>query len=203
MQRLRRGSRCVPLSEADGGGQDVRRQLYSDKDDREIFTTIQDQLRRIDKQLEDGRAALQHLEMALINVACDDPGAAIGAHLILPLLQERLDSKALDFADRRAVEAEEDIIRMEVSALLHLPAWHHLQPCRPVCMRVSGLQACRPQSCGLRGKGCDMQGACALTHVLQVSAAGPCSIHSLWGIVPPASVPSQCLMLMLACCGRP
>ena len=97
------------------GWQDVRRQLYSDKDDREIFTTIQDQLRRIDKQLEDGRAALQHLEMALINVACDDPGAAIGGHLILPLLQERLDGKALDFADRRAVEAEEDIIRMEVT----------------------------------------------------------------------------------------
>ena len=67
--------------------QDVRRQLYSDKDDREIFSTIQDQLRRIDKLLEDGRAALQHLEMALINVACDDPGAAIGAQLVLPLLQ--------------------------------------------------------------------------------------------------------------------
>lgn len=69
------------------GAQDVRRQLYSDKDDREIFSTIQDQLRRIDKRLEDGRAALQHLEMALINVACDDPGAAIGAQLVLPLLQ--------------------------------------------------------------------------------------------------------------------
>ena len=106
----------------------MRRQLYSDKDDREIFTTIQDQLRRIDKQLEDGRAALQHLEMALINVACDDPGAAIGGHLILPLLQERLDGKALDFADRRAVEAEEDIIRMEVRLLLPScpasPCWH-------------------------------------------------------------------------------
>lgn len=65
----------------------MRRQLYTDKDDREIFSTIQDQLRRIEKRMEDGRAALQHLEMALINVACDDPGAAIGAQLVLPLLQ--------------------------------------------------------------------------------------------------------------------
>ena len=68
----------------------MRRQLYTDKDDREIFSTIQDQLRRIDKRLEDGRAALQPLEMSLINVACDDPGAAIGAQLVLPLLQVRI-----------------------------------------------------------------------------------------------------------------
>lgn len=96
--------------------QEVRRQLYSDKDDRAIFSTIQGQLRNVEKRLEEGRAALQHLEMGLINVACDDPGAAIGAHLALPLLQERLDAQALLFADKRAVEAEEDIIRMEVGA---------------------------------------------------------------------------------------
>ena len=39
------------------------------------------------------------------------------------VLQERLDAKALEFADRRAVEAEEDIIRMEVLPLLHTAAY--------------------------------------------------------------------------------
>lgn len=96
--------------------QEVRRQLYSDKDDLAIYSTIQSQLKLVDKRLADGRAALQHLEMGLINVACDDPGAAIGAHLILPLLQDRLDAQAMKFADKRAVEAEEDIIRMEARA---------------------------------------------------------------------------------------
>ena len=34
-------------------------------------------------------------------MACDDPGAAIGTHLVLPLLRERLDRKALEaFANR-------------------------------------------------------------------------------------------------------
>lgn len=58
---------------------------------------------------------LHHLEAQLINVACDDPGAAIGAQLALPLLQERLDAKAQDFARQKAAQAEEDIIKMEVS----------------------------------------------------------------------------------------
>lgn len=36
----------------------------------------------------EGAAALAHAEMALINVACDDPGATVGLCLVLPLLQQ-------------------------------------------------------------------------------------------------------------------
>ena len=70
---------------------------------------------------------LHHLEAQLINVACDDPGAAIGAQLALPLLQERLDARAQDFARQKAAQAEEDIIKMEVRNWRRL---HDVQSCR-------------------------------------------------------------------------
>ena len=53
--------------------------------------------------------------MFLVNVACNDPGAAIGSSLILPILQERLDNLALEYAAEKAAEAEKAIIRMEVN----------------------------------------------------------------------------------------
>lgn len=93
---------------------DIRRQLYSDEDDRQLYNMIIRELHDVDKRLDDGRAALHHLEMHVINVACDDPGSVIGSQLALPLLQERLDARAIEFAAQRAAEAEEQIIRMEV-----------------------------------------------------------------------------------------
>ena len=107
--------------------QDVRRQLYVDEDDRKFFNWVQSQLKQTEKRLEDGRAVLHHLEAQLINVACDDPGAAIGAQLALPLLQERLDARAQDFARQKAAQAEEDIIKMEVRKCRRL---HEVQSCR-------------------------------------------------------------------------
>lgn len=44
-------------------------------------------MKAIEKKLEDSRVVLQHLEMHLLNTACDDPGATIGMHLALPMLQ--------------------------------------------------------------------------------------------------------------------
>lgn len=41
----------------------------------------------MERRLEEGRVALQHLEVMLLNVGCDDPGTAIGTQLLLPLLQ--------------------------------------------------------------------------------------------------------------------
>ena len=92
----------------------MQKQLYSDKDDRQLFQRIQSQLKWTETRLESGRAVLHHLEAQLINVACDDPGAAIGAQLALPLLQERLDAKAQEYARQKAAQAEEDVIKMEV-----------------------------------------------------------------------------------------
>ena len=94
--------------------QDVRRQLYSMDDDRTFFDWIQKELRAVERRLEDGRAVLAHLEGALINVSCNDPGAVVGQQLALPILQERLDAQARDYAAQRAAAAEEAIIKEEV-----------------------------------------------------------------------------------------
>lgn len=108
--------RCTKPSTPKDGicAQDVRRQLYSMDDDRTFFDWIQKELRTVERRLEDGRAVLAHLEGALINVSCDDPGASIGQQLALPLLQERLDTRARGYAAQRAAAAEEAIIKEEV-----------------------------------------------------------------------------------------
>jgi hypothetical protein len=102
-----------------GGGRqhfhkDVRKQLYHEGDDRNFFNRIKDGLKSVEAQLEEGRVAVQHLELFLLNVACDDPGTVIGSQLLLPLLQDRLDGAALAFKAERAKMAEDEIIAMEV-----------------------------------------------------------------------------------------
>ena len=68
----------------------------------------------MEKRVEENRVALQHLEVHLINTACDDPGATIGTQLAQPLIQEHLDARALQIAAERAKMAESEVIRMEV-----------------------------------------------------------------------------------------
>lgn len=109
--------------------QDVRRQLYGDDDYKNFFEWILDEIKHINKKLEAGSAVLHHLEMFLMNVACNDPGAAIGANLVLPILQDRLDALALEFAAEKAAEAEKAIIKMEVCTA----CFKHLSSCVPVC----------------------------------------------------------------------
>ena len=82
--------------------------------------------------------ALQHLEMQLINVACDDPGAAIGANMALPLLQERLDVCARKHAEEKALLAQEALFHTEVSPISPLSRVSSRPPCPqcPSCGRV-------------------------------------------------------------------
>ncbi|KAK9824008.1 hypothetical protein WJX72_006929 [[Myrmecia] bisecta] len=91
----------------------VRRQLYTQHDSLAFYDWVQHGLGQIGRKLEEGRAALLHLEMHLINRACDDPGAAIGARLALPILQEHLDGKAQGFAAQRAAQAEAELLKLE------------------------------------------------------------------------------------------
>ena len=49
----------------------MRRQLYGEDDDRSFFDSIRQELKATDKKLEEGRAVLHHLEMYLVNVACN------------------------------------------------------------------------------------------------------------------------------------
>eukprot|EP00210_Caulerpa_lentillifera_P004712 g4496.t1 len=92
---------------------DFKKQLYSDLDDQTFFSRIKTELKQVEKRVEDGAVVLQHLEMFLINIACDDPGALIGTSVILPLLQERLEEKAMEYSTQRASEAMDDLLKME------------------------------------------------------------------------------------------
>lgn len=92
----------------------IRRQLYSPSDDISIFEAVQKQLKEIERRLEDGRVAVQHLMAFAINVACDDPGITIGSSIVLPLLQERLDLKGLEWADQKAAAAQDEVMKMEL-----------------------------------------------------------------------------------------
>lgn len=65
-------SALIPLRQT--FSRDFKKQLYSDQDDREFFDRIKSELKQVERRLEDGAVVLQHLEMFLINVACDDPG---------------------------------------------------------------------------------------------------------------------------------
>ena len=118
--------------------QDVRRQLYGDDDYRNFFDWILDEIKLINKKLEAGSAVLHHLEMFLMNVACNDPGAAIGASLVLPILQDRLDALALEYAAEKAAEAEQAIIKMEVSR--HI--WHQLMACLQISAGARAPSIC-------------------------------------------------------------
>ena len=94
---------------------DVRRQFYGDEDDRAFVDGIRSEIRTIENILDEGKAVLQLLEMHLVNVACNDPGAVIGNQLILPMLQERLDIEARKAAEVNANAALAEVIREDVS----------------------------------------------------------------------------------------
>ena len=92
---------------------DFKKQLYSDTDDQTFSSRIRTELKTVEKRVEEGAVVVQHLEMFLINVACDDPGALVGTSIVLPMLQERLDKKAMEFSMQKASEAMDALLRME------------------------------------------------------------------------------------------
>ncbi|GAX74273.1 hypothetical protein CEUSTIGMA_g1722.t1 [Chlamydomonas eustigma] len=94
---------------------DVRKQLYGETEDKQFFDSLKQEVKVIEKRLEESRVALQHLEMNLMNTGCDDPGALIGLQLALPILQDKLDARALEYAAERAKMAEHEIIQMEAA----------------------------------------------------------------------------------------
>jgi len=55
------------------------------------------------------RAALIHLEAQVINVACDDPGRAVGATVLLPMLRERIESQAYAHFNKDVLLAEQKV----------------------------------------------------------------------------------------------
>jgi hypothetical protein len=93
---------------------DLRRQLYSNDDDRDLFGQIRKQLKDVEVQLEEGEVVISFLQQQLLNVACDDPGPLIGMALILPEFQRRLDERVRDFAAKQAEQAESELLAAQV-----------------------------------------------------------------------------------------
>ena len=91
---------------------DVHHQLYTEADDINIFGALREHYRDIMVRLEEGRVAAQHLERAFLNAACDDLELRVAGELVLPLLQERLDEAARQFAEDKARQAQEEIIAL-------------------------------------------------------------------------------------------
>ena len=107
--------------------QDVRCQLCSKDDDVALFKWIEGQLKDAEERLAKGQAALFTLQTLLMNVACDDPGAAIGMQLALPILQ--VGCACLDELCRRVPDA-----------VLPLRDLNGLVRC-PICPGMSALQS--------------------------------------------------------------
>ena len=97
---------------------EIRKQLYTEKEDRSFFDNIKSVLKDLEKRIDTGCAALSHMETTIVNLACDDPGALIGSNVLLPKHQRRIDLGAEQHMQRKAKEAEDEILRLEVEAEL-------------------------------------------------------------------------------------
>ncbi|KAK3238049.1 hypothetical protein CYMTET_51912 [Cymbomonas tetramitiformis] len=93
---------------------EIKKQLYSDKDDKMFFDKIKNKMAEMEKQLEKSSAALVHQELRLLNLACVDPGATIGTTILLPFLQERIEGLASNHASNAAQAAQEQLLLEEV-----------------------------------------------------------------------------------------
>lgn len=117
--------------------QDVRRQFYGADDDQAFVLSISLESKVVDKIIEEGRAVLQLLEMHLVNVACNDPGAVIGNQLILPMLQERLDEEKRKAAETQAQMQAEGLLEDEVCTMFTPPLCARAR-CVAILMAVIG-----------------------------------------------------------------
>ena len=59
-----------------------------------LFEAMQQQLKSVRKSFQEGCAVLPLMQAQVIHAACDNPGAVVLPHLILPMLRERFEAKA-------------------------------------------------------------------------------------------------------------
>ena len=55
---------------------------------------MQQQLKLLKKSFQEGCAVLPLMQAQVVHAACDNPGAVVLPHLILPMLREQLEEKA-------------------------------------------------------------------------------------------------------------
>ena len=74
--------------------QEVWPKLSTQEEDKAWYKALQLQQEQLTKHYEEGCAVLPLLEGQVVDAACSDPGAVLLPHLILPLLQQQVESKA-------------------------------------------------------------------------------------------------------------
>ncbi|KAL0020066.1 hypothetical protein WJX79_000254 [Trebouxia sp. C0005] len=74
----------------------VHPNMYSVEDDHFFCSKLPAALKLVDDITQQGKAALPHMEALVIYLARDDSLEVLGPHLILPLIQQRLDGMQAD-----------------------------------------------------------------------------------------------------------
>ena len=59
-----------------------------------LYGAMQQQLKSVKKSFQEGCAVLPLMQAQVIHAACDNPGAVVLPHLILPMLREQLEAEA-------------------------------------------------------------------------------------------------------------
>ena len=77
------------------------------------WTNPTDIYKGMKEYFEEGKAVLWHMLYQVKLLACDDVGPAICCRLVLPLIRERINAQALEYAERQACDL---IAQLEVGA---------------------------------------------------------------------------------------
>ncbi|KAL0037645.1 hypothetical protein WJX77_006007 [Trebouxia sp. C0004] len=72
-----------------------------------VMMYLQQHVKEMERFHAVNRAALIHLEAQVINVACDDPGRAVGSSVLLPMLRDRIESQAYAHYNKDVLLAEQ------------------------------------------------------------------------------------------------
>ena len=105
--------------------------LVSKQTEAQTLASLQAQLEEAEKESAGSRAAVIQLEAQLINVACDDLGGLVWTSVLMPMLRERIESKAFQCYNKDVLADE------QVGAL-----WGLGSHCVAIVSAV-GLHACR------------------------------------------------------------
>ena len=84
----------------------------------ETLAALQAQLAKAEKESADSRAVVIQLEAQLVNVASDDLGGLVWTSVLMPMLRERIESKAFQFDNKDVLLAEEQVSALKPMKLL-------------------------------------------------------------------------------------
>ena len=87
----------------------MQHQLCSEKEDESVRKQLVDALKNIKPLMESDAAVIPHLEMLVVDGACNDPGAYSVNNLVLPIIRERIDVLAKKHNAKKAAEAQEAV----------------------------------------------------------------------------------------------